>query len=97
MADPSNAVAEVNDVGKIPRFVGDVWLDHACCVVTMKEELTEGNPDVAQAAMNAVAQPLPAIDRALTSRRRRSRRPVHSGRRMLAGAGAPVGQASSAR
>lgn len=56
VADPFNAVAEVNNVGKVLRFLGDVWLDHACCVVTVKEELTEGSPDVAQAAINAVAR-----------------------------------------
>ena len=56
VADPFNAVAEVNGIGKVLRFVGDVWLDHACCVVTMKDELTDGAPDVAQAAINAVAR-----------------------------------------
>lgn len=56
VADPFNAVAEVNGIGKVLRFVGDVWLDHACCVVTMKEELTEGSPAVAQAVVNAVAR-----------------------------------------
>ncbi len=56
VADPFNAVAEVNSIGKILRFVGDVWLDHACCVVTMKDELTDGAPDVAQATINAVAR-----------------------------------------
>jgi len=56
VADPFNAVAEVNGIGKVLRFVGDVWLDHACCVVTMKEDLTEGAPLAAQAAINAVAR-----------------------------------------
>lgn len=56
VADPFNAVAEVNGIGKVLRFVGDVWLDHACCVVTMKEDLTEGAPAVAQAAITAVAR-----------------------------------------
>jgi NitT/TauT family transport system substrate-binding protein len=56
VADPFNAVAEVNSIGKVLRFVGDVWLDHACCVVTMMDELTDGAPDVAQATINAVAR-----------------------------------------
>ncbi len=56
VADPFNAVAEVNSIGKILRFVGDVWLDHACCVVTVKDELTRDAPDVAQAVVNAVAR-----------------------------------------
>jgi NitT/TauT family transport system substrate-binding protein len=56
VADPFNAVAEVNGIGRVLRFVGDVWLDHACCVVSMKEGLTEGSPDVAQAVVDAVAR-----------------------------------------
>ena len=37
MAEPFNALAETLKVGKILRFTGDVWKDHACCVVLMHE------------------------------------------------------------
>lgn len=56
VADPFNAVAEVNRVGRIFRFTGDVWLNHACCVVIMHEEDTVKRPRWAQAAVNAIAK-----------------------------------------
>lgn len=42
VAEPFNAAAETKKIGKILRFTGDVWKDHACCVVFMHED------DVAQ-------------------------------------------------
>ncbi|MBI3970930.1 MAG: ABC transporter substrate-binding protein [Chloroflexi bacterium] len=56
VADPFNAVAEVNQVGKILRFTGDAWLNHACCVVIMHEDDTVNRPKWAQAVVNAVAK-----------------------------------------
>lgn len=56
VADPFNAVAEVNGIGKIHRFTGDVWLNHACCVVIMHEEDTVKRPRWAQAVVNSVAK-----------------------------------------
>lgn len=56
VADPFNAVAEVNQVGKIFRFTGDAWLNHACCVVIMHEEDTVKRPQWAQAVVTAVAK-----------------------------------------
>ncbi|MET0342687.1 MAG: ABC transporter substrate-binding protein [Polyangiales bacterium] len=42
VAEPFNAAAEQLGVGKILRFTGDVWRNHACCVVFMHErDLTE--------------------------------------------------------
>lgn len=56
VADPFNAVAEVNGVGRILRFTGDVWLDHACCVVTVGEEAIAAAPDVIERVVTAVAR-----------------------------------------
>lgn len=56
VADPFNAIAEVNNVGKIQRFTGDIWLNHACCVVVMHEDDTVRRPEWAQAAVTAVAK-----------------------------------------
>jgi NitT/TauT family transport system substrate-binding protein len=56
VADPFNAVAEVNQIGKVLRFVGDVWFEHACCVVTTSDRLVAESPDVVQAVTNAVAR-----------------------------------------
>jgi NitT/TauT family transport system substrate-binding protein len=56
VADPFNAVAEVNGVGRILRFTGDVWLDHACCVVTVGEGAIATAPDVIERVVAAVAR-----------------------------------------
>lgn len=56
VADPFNAVAEVNRVGRIFRFTGDVWLNHACCVVIMHEDDTVKRPRWAQAVVNSIVQ-----------------------------------------
>lgn len=56
VADPFNAVAEVNGIGRIGRFTGDVWLDHACCVVTVGEGAVAGAPDVVERVVTAVAR-----------------------------------------
>jgi NitT/TauT family transport system substrate-binding protein len=56
VADPFNAVAEVNKVGKILRFVPDVWYRHACCVVVMHEDDVKNKPNWAQSVITSVAQ-----------------------------------------
>jgi NitT/TauT family transport system substrate-binding protein len=56
VADPFNALAELNGVGRILRFTGDVWRRHACCVLTMHEDDLEKRPQWAQGALNAVAK-----------------------------------------
>ncbi len=56
VADPFNAVAEVNGVGRILRFTGDVWLDHACCVVTVAEGAIGAAPDIVERVVTAVAK-----------------------------------------
>ena len=56
VADPFNAMAEISGVGKILRFTGDVWRDHACCVTVVHEDLITGEPEAAQALVDSVAQ-----------------------------------------
>jgi NitT/TauT family transport system substrate-binding protein len=56
VAEPFNAVAEVNDVGKIFRFTGDIWQNHACCVVVMHEDDIAQKPNWVQAAITSVAR-----------------------------------------
>jgi len=56
VADPFNAVAEVNDVGKILRFIPDVWFEHACCVVVMHEDDVRDRPNWAQAVVTSLAR-----------------------------------------
>lgn len=56
VADPFNAAAEVKGIGRILRFTGDIWRDHACCVVAVREELLKERPAVARAFVGAVVQ-----------------------------------------
>ncbi|ACY97033.1 ABC transporter substrate-binding protein [Thermomonospora curvata] len=56
VADPFNAAAEVKGVGRIQRFVGDVWRRHACCAVLLHEELLEKRPQQAQGLLNALTR-----------------------------------------
>jgi NitT/TauT family transport system substrate-binding protein len=55
VADPFNAAAELRKVGRIARFVGDVWQDHACCAVVVRQELIDRSPHAVQAVTDAVA------------------------------------------
>jgi NitT/TauT family transport system substrate-binding protein len=56
VAEPFNALAEVNGIGKILRFTGDVWRDHACCVTVVRGDLVRSNPLAAQAIVDSIAQ-----------------------------------------
>ena len=54
VAEPFNAAAETNGIGRILRFTGDVWREHACCVVTMHERDLKDRPEWSQKVVNAV-------------------------------------------
>ncbi|MEX2031919.1 MAG: ABC transporter substrate-binding protein [Dehalococcoidia bacterium] len=56
VADPFNAVAEVNNVGKILRFIPDVWFEHACCVTIMHEDDVTQRPNWSQAVISSLAR-----------------------------------------
>ncbi|MGI6853739.1 ABC transporter substrate-binding protein [Mesorhizobium sp. 1B3] len=56
VAEPFNAAAEVNQVGKVLRFTGDVWKDHACCVVFMHEHDLAERPEWSQKVVNAMVK-----------------------------------------
>lgn len=56
VAEPFNANAEVLNVGKILRFTGDVWKDHACCVVLMNEQDLEQRPEWSQKVVNGIVR-----------------------------------------
>jgi len=38
VAEPFNSAAEALNVGRVLRFTGDVWRNHACCVIFMHEQ-----------------------------------------------------------
>ena len=56
VAEPFNAAAEALGIGKVLRFTGDVWRDHACCVVTMQERDLETRPEWSQKVLNAIVK-----------------------------------------
>lgn len=56
VAEPFNAAAEVRGVGKVLRFSGDVWKDHACCVTFLSERDIEQRPEWAQRVTNAIVK-----------------------------------------
>lgn len=60
VADPFNALAETTESGKILRFTGDVWRDHACCVTVVSEDFV-AKTDAAQGLVNALASAQLAI------------------------------------
>lgn len=55
VADPFNAMAEVRGVGRIHRFLGGLWRDHACCVVVVNQATIDADPDRVQRFTDALA------------------------------------------
>lgn len=56
VAEPFNAVAENLKTGKVLRFTGDVWKDHACCVVFVHEEDITQRREWTQKVVNAIVK-----------------------------------------
>lgn len=56
VAEPFVALSEVNKVGKVLRFTGDVWKEHACCVALMHQEDLEGRPEWSQKVVTGLVK-----------------------------------------
>ena len=56
VAEPFNAGAELLKVGKVLRFTGDVWKNHACCVVFMHERDLAQRPEWTQKVVTSLVQ-----------------------------------------
>lgn len=56
VAEPFNAAAENAGVGKVLRFSGDVWKNHACCVTFLAERDIAERPEWAQRVTNAIVK-----------------------------------------
>lgn len=56
VAEPYNSAAELTQSGKLLRLTGDIWKDHACCVVFMHEDDLAQRPDWTQAIVNAIVK-----------------------------------------
>lgn len=61
VADPFNAVAEVLGIGKILRFTGDIWLNHACCVAVMHEDTLADRPEFSNRTIEALVRAQVAV------------------------------------
>jgi NitT/TauT family transport system substrate-binding protein len=60
VADPFNALAEVKEAGKILRFTGDVWRDHACCVTVVSENFLASGAEKGQGSSDPLRRGIPA-------------------------------------
>ncbi len=56
VADPFNAAGENLKVGKVLRFTGDVWKNHACCVTFLAERDIAERPEWAQRVTNGLVK-----------------------------------------
>ena len=56
VAEPFNAAGEVLAKASILRFTGDVYRNHPCCVVVMKEEMIQQHPEWAQKVVNGLVE-----------------------------------------
>ncbi|MEI7569552.1 MAG: ABC transporter substrate-binding protein [Alcaligenaceae bacterium] len=56
VAEPFNALAETMGIGKVLRFTGDVWRNHACCTVFMHERDLEQRPEWSQKVVDAIVR-----------------------------------------
>jgi NitT/TauT family transport system substrate-binding protein len=56
VAEPFNAAAENLKIGKVLRFTGDVWKNHACCVVTMHERDLAERPEWSRKVVHAIVK-----------------------------------------
>ncbi len=56
VAEPFVALGEIKKVGKVLRFTGDVWKNHACCVVQMHQQDLDKRPDWSQKVVNGIVE-----------------------------------------
>lgn len=56
VAEPYNSAAELTQSGKLLRLTGDIWKDHACCVVFMHEDDITQRPAWTQAVVNSIVK-----------------------------------------
>lgn len=48
VAEPFGAQAEAQKVGKILTLSKDIWHDHICCVLNLREQVVKSNPEAVQ-------------------------------------------------
>ena len=56
VAEPFNAAAELKSIGRVMRFTGDIWNDHACCVVLIHEDDVNKRPEWTQRVVSSIVK-----------------------------------------
>src|SRR5699024_10160062 len=56
VAEPFVALSEIKKVGKLLRLTGDVWKNHACCVVQMHQRDLDKRPEWTQKVVNGIVE-----------------------------------------
>jgi NitT/TauT family transport system substrate-binding protein len=56
VAEPYNALGEMRYGGRILRFSGDIWKNHACCQAVMHEDLIKAHPGWAQRVVDVIVE-----------------------------------------
>lgn len=56
VAEPFNAMAELETDARLLRFTGDIWKNHPCCVIVAHERDTTTRPEWTQKAMDAIVK-----------------------------------------
>ncbi|MUM17618.1 ABC transporter substrate-binding protein [Mycobacterium sp. CBMA271] len=62
VADPFNAIAQIKKIGRIHTFLGDVWRDHACCVLVTRDDVIASRSSAVQGVTDAVVAAQLRID-----------------------------------
>ena len=52
VAEPFGAQANSLDIGKVLVYSKDVWSDHVCCTLNLREELINNSPEITQELVN---------------------------------------------
>lgn len=56
VAEPFGAQADLLNVGKVLIHSKDVWKDHVCCTLNLREEVITSRPDITQELVNGFVQ-----------------------------------------
>ncbi|MBW7930845.1 MAG: ABC transporter substrate-binding protein [Gammaproteobacteria bacterium] len=56
VAEPFVALGELRQVARVLRLTGDVWKNHACCVVQMHDADIDGRPDWVQKVVDGITE-----------------------------------------
>lgn len=56
VAEPFGAQADLHNIGKVLIHSKDIWKDHVCCTLNLREEVISTRPDITQELVNGFVQ-----------------------------------------